>query len=223
MAFIRDTFLALKLDNLGQVVSTVNRKKNMVYMAFPSTSTNDTILVWNFFTNSWSIYKGMAPAAMMTAYRGGYDERPIFADYAGYVYRMDVGVDDYPLNVRTAINGYYWTNWKTFDELISKKGVPEVTIYYAQNEATLTFGYAFDFLSTTQFSNTFPTSNSTAMKWDTGIWDEGTWGDIGGGGVVRRDLTGRGRVVRMKIANNNIGETFRIDGFGMLAQLETNI
>ena len=46
----------------------------------------------------------------------GLDERPYFGDYNGYIYRMDTGTDDYPLGVKTAIDAYYYTNWKYFDD-----------------------------------------------------------------------------------------------------------
>jgi hypothetical protein len=220
---IRDTFLGLNVPNFKQVESTINRKKNMVYFAFPSGATNDTILCWNYFLNAWSVYKGLAPAAMETAYVGGVDERPCFADYGGFVYRMDSGPDDYPLNVRTAIDGYFWTNWKTMDDLVNKKGIPEVVVYYAQSESTLTFAYAYDFTVGEQFSSTFRTIPADAFLWGSGLWGVDNWTGATGGGVIRRDLTGRGRVVRFKIANNTVGETFRIDGFGSLAQLDTNV
>lgn len=218
---IRDTFLALQSTKFDKVVATVNRKKNMVYLSFATSTTNDTVLVWNYFLNAWSVYKGIAASSMMTAYKDGSDERLMFADYGGFVYRMDSGLDDYPLNVRTAIEAYYYTNWKTFDDLINKKGIPEVTIYYSLNNATLTFAYSYDFNSADQFSNTFSTA-SNGMLWGTGVWGSGVWGGSGGG-VVRRDLTGRGRVARFKIYNSVQGETFRIDGFGFLGQLDTNV
>jgi len=220
---IRDTFLGLNTLRLNQCVTTVNRKKNMVYLSFPSSINNDVVLVWNFFLNSWSKYKGLAPASMATAFIGGSDEQPLFADYDGFVYKMDEGTDDYPLNVETAIDAYYYTNWKSFDDLINKKGIPEVTIYYAQYDATLTFSYSYDFDIADQFSNTFKTDIVGAMIWGVGLWGVGLWGGSGGGAVVRRDLTGRGRVVRLKISNATIGETFRIDGFGVYAQLDTNV
>ena len=45
----------------------------------------------------------------------------------------------------------------------------------------------------------------------------------GGGGIERRDLTGRGRVVRFKIRNNTKDESFRIDGIGALVHGETHV
>jgi hypothetical protein len=50
--------------------------------------------------------------------------------------------------------------------------------------------------------------------WGTMIWGGFIWQGTGGA-VSRRDLTGRGRVVRFYISNSNFGETFRIDGLGL--------
>ena len=219
---IRDTVLAYK-NSFSKVVSTVNRKKNMVYMAFATSSTNDNVLVWNYFLNSWSKYDGIAASAMVTAYLSGTDEAPLFSDYDGYTYRLDTGVDDYPLNVKTAIDAYFYTNWKTFDDLINKKGVPEVTIYCLQDNSNLTFSYSYDFSYADQYQNTFNTGDAGAMRWGEGVWGTAVWGGSGGGIVVRRDLTGRGRVIRFKVANGILGQGFRIDGFGFAAQLDTNV
>ena len=41
--------------------------------------------------------------------------------------------------------------------------------------------------------------------------------------IRRQDLTGRGRSVALKFANNTIDETFQIDGIGMKALLDTNV
>jgi hypothetical protein len=218
---ISDTLLAYNTANFGQCVATVNRRKNMVYMAFPTSSTNNIMLVWNFYLNAWSLYKGLNASAMTTAYVGGKDERPLFSDYSGFTYRMDTGTDDYPLNTKTAIDAYYYTNWKAFDDLINKKGVPEVTLYYTLSSALNTFSYSYDFNAGDQFSNTFSTT-SPGMLWGVGVWGVDLWGGTGGG-VIRRDLTGRGRVVRFKIANSTLSETFRIDAIGAYVQLDTNV
>jgi hypothetical protein len=58
---------------------------------------------------------------------------------------MDTGSDDYPLGVQTVIDAYYYTNWKTFDDLCDQKGIPQIYIYYQLNSATLTLAYSYDF------------------------------------------------------------------------------
>ena len=69
----------------------------------------------------------------------GVEERPYFGDYSGFVYRADVSgeLNDHPLNVETAINAYWWSNWKDFDELTDQKGVPQVYIYHKDTVGTL--------------------------------------------------------------------------------------
>lgn len=209
---ITTTLMGYALTNFSKVVATVYKQKNFVYFAFPSGSDNDVIVVWNYFLNAWSIYSGIEASSMCTFYQGTATEIPCFADYSGFIYRMDYGTDDYPLNVQTAVNAYYWTNWRTYDNLISKKGILQVVIYYLLTAGTLTFGYSYDFADSIQYSSNFEMMENPPI-WGSVIWGAFTW--LGtGGGVMRRDLTGRGRVVRFYIANSTIGETFRIDGIG---------
>ena len=171
--------------------------------------------------NAFSIYKGMAPTAMATFFVDGYTEQSYFADYSGYTYQMEVDGDDYPLGTKTAINAYYWTNWRTYQDLCDQKGIPQVYLYYRLNSTTLIFSYAYDFEGKDQFSLMYSLATGVDV-WGTMLWGNGVWS--GSGGKTRRlDITGRGRVVRFKFANATKGETFRIDGLGTMAHLETNI
>jgi hypothetical protein len=149
----------------------------------------------------------MAPSAMAIFLVDGVEERPYFGDYSGFVYRCDTGDNDYPLNVETAIDAYYWTNWKSFDELTDQKGIPNIYIYHKDVAGTLSFGYSYDFSSSIDYSNTF-SMNAT-----------GTPASV----IKRQDLNGRGRVVAFKFAKSTIDETFQIDGIGTKALLDTNV
>jgi hypothetical protein len=190
--------------------------------SFPASGAteNGIVIVWDFALNSFSYWTGMAPCAMATFFVDGVTERPYFGDYAGFIYRMDDGDDDYPLNVQTAINAYYYTNWRSFDDLVNKKGVPRVTIYYQTQNAVLSFSYSYDFESSDQYTTTFSMSAGTST-YGSATYGTGTYA-ASGGRVKRRDLTGRGRVVRFKFANSTIGEGFRIDGLGQEVFAETN-
>jgi hypothetical protein len=215
-----DGFNQTKMD---KVISAVYRKKNLVYFAFSSSSatTHDTVIVWNYFLNSFSLYKGMAIAAMASVYPDGKEERPYFADYSGFTYRMDAGTNDYPLNAQTAISAYYYTNWKTYDDLISKKGMVQCNIYHQLSNAILTFVYSYDFEIADMFTLAINLSTSTSTY---GSAKYGTATYAGNGGaVVRKDITGRGRAVRFGFKNSVLSETFKIDGFGTWLQLETNV
>jgi len=206
-------------------VSMNQKTKNKYWLAMATSGAteNDVVITWDYVLNSFSLYSGMAPAAMTTFYVNGTEERPYFMDYAGYCYRSDIAdtEDDYPLKTQTAINAYYKTNWRAFGDLVNQKGVPEVLIYYQESDSILTFAYSYDFELGNQYAQTFSISAGGDL-WDAMVWDEGEWSGSGGK-VTRRDLTGRGRVIRLIFSNATIGETFRIDGLGTGAYLETNV
>jgi len=196
-----------------------NKSKYWLSVSGSGQSTNDTIITWDSINNAFSIYDGINASAMTTVYVGGIEERPYFTDYAGYTYRADYGVDDYPGKVQTAINGYYYTNWKYFDDLVNDKGISHVYIFYQINNGVLTFAYSYDFEAGDQYTQTFSTSTSTDI-YGVAIYGTATYA-ASGGQVRRKDLTGRGRVVRYKFANSNLSETFQVDGFGLMGNIES--
>ena len=158
---------------------------------------------------------------MAQVFPDGKEERPYFADYSGFTYRLDIGKDDYPLGVQTAIDAYYYTNWKTYDDLISKKGLVQCNIYHQLTSSLLLFVYSYDFEVADMFTLTVNLSTSTSTygsaKYGTAVYAGN------GGAVVRKDITGRGRAVRFGFKNSALSETFKIDGFGTWLQLETNV
>jgi len=216
---ITTTLMGLSTTNFSKADSCVYKIKNRYMLALATSSTNNVMIVWDYYNNAFSYYTGIAASALETFWVDGSEERPYFSDYSGYDYRMDYGTDDYPLKVKTAINAYYWSNWRAFDDLINQKGIPEATIFYQTASSTLTFSYAYDFEIGSQYNQTFSLSGGGAL-WDSAVWDDFVWAGSGGK-VVRRDLTGRGRVVRFGFSNSNLSETFQIDGFGTWAHLET--
>lgn len=216
---ITTTLQSYNTTSFGNAVSCIYRLKNRYMLALPESATNNKVIVWDYYNNAFSLYTGMSPSAMAIFWSGGVNERPYFSDYSGYDYRMDTGTDDYPLKVQTAINAYYWTNWKSFEDLINQKGLPGVTLFYQTSSSMLTFGYSYDFETGIQYSQLFSISGGSAT-WDNVLWDNFNWAGSGGR-VMRRDLTGRGRVVRFYFTNSTKTETFQIDGFGTRAQLET--
>jgi hypothetical protein len=204
-------------------VSTTYKIKNMYYLTFSygASSTANRILVWDYFNNAFSIYVGMAPSAMATFFADGITEKPYFGDYNGWTYEMDDGHDDYPLNVQTAVDTYYYTNWKHFDDLCDQKGIPNIYVYYQTTNGVLTIAFSYDFETGDQFTQTMSMATGTSV-YGSAIYGTGIYSGAGGA-VKRRDITGRGRVVRFKFANNTLGEQFQLDGFGSLVHLETNV
>lgn len=219
---IQNTISGLNLTKLSNAKSLKQRNKNLYMCAVASanSSTNDTIITWDWVLNAFSIYKGMAPSAMTAVFVNGNQEQIYFADYSGYTYQMDTGVDDYPLKVQTPIAAYYWTNWKSFGDAMLEKADPNVIIYYESSNSVLTFGYSYDFDNGIDYQNTISLAQGTSV-WGSAIWDVSQWS--GSGGLLQRqDLDGRGRVVRFYFANANMGETFQIDGLASFVNVETN-
>ncbi len=220
---IQTTLLGYNLTRFNQARSMVQKNKNRYFCSLPSNgqTNNDTVVVWDWQLNAFSLYGGIAANSMQTVYVGAIDERIYFGDYSGFVYRMDTGTDDYPLNVQTAINAYYYTNWKNYDDLVDQKGIPNIVLYYQTNNAVITLVYSYDFENADTYTQTFSTATSTSV-YGTAVYGVGTYAGIGGS-QQRRDLDGRGRVVRFGFKNANMSETFQIDGMGSFAHLETNV
>lgn len=218
---INPTILGLNLNRISQARSMVQHNKHRYLMAIPSSSAtnNDTIITWDWYLNAFSVYTGMSPASMCTTFTSGFQENIYFGDYSGFYYKMDTGTDDYPLNVRTAINAYYYTNWKPFSNIIDEKAIPHVVVYYQTSNSILTFVYSYDFVTQDTYSLTTSLSTSTDV-YGTAVYGTATYAGTGGSST-RIDLDGRGRVVRFGFKNANLGETFRIDGLGEFVNVET--
>jgi len=208
---------------LGQAVSMVQNGKNRYFCSLPNSgqTTNDRVAVLDWNNRAWSIYVGLAPASMATVYVDGFDERIYFGDYDGFVYRMDIGDNDNPSGVETAINAYYYTSWKHYNDIVNQKGIPHVYVYYRIKNAIITFSYSYNLDDNDTYSNTFDTSSS-ADVYGTGVYGTAVYAGEGGS-LKRLDLTSRGRLVRFKFSNNVVDEEFRIDGLGIDAHLESNV
>ena len=220
---IQTTLSGYNTTRFHQARSMRQKNKNRYFCALPSSgqTNNDVVVVWDWLLNAFSIYTGMAVASMTSVYVSGIEERVYFGDYVGFVYRMDTGSSDYPLNVQTAINAYYYTNWKHYDDIVDQKGIPNVVLYYQTANSVLTFAYAYDFENSDTYTQTISLATSTAV-YGSAVYGVDVYAGTGGG-QQRRDLDGRGRVIRFKFANATIGETFQIDGLGSLVHLETSV
>ncbi len=205
---IQTTILGYNATRFNQARSMIQKNKNRYFCSLPSNgqTQNDVVVVWDWQLNAFSLYAGISAAAMTTVYNSAIDERIYFADYSGYTYRMDA---------------YYYTNWKHYDDITDQKGIPNIVVYYQTNNAVMTLVYSYDFESADTYTQTFSTATSTAV-YGSAIYGVDVYAGIGGG-QQRRDLDGRGRVIRLGFKNSTMGETFQIDGVGSFVHLETNV
>jgi len=207
-------------SRFSKAVSSLLMEKNqyICFLAASGGSTNTIGFTWDFYTKAWTKYIGASCNAIARVHTSN-EERIYFSDYSGYCYQMNTGTDDYPLTVKTAINAYYRTKWFSFNDLMNTKGVPEVVIYPTYSNSTLTVGYSFDFEEANQYSQTISLASSSAA-YGSGVYGTATYAGSGGFSY-RVDLTGRGRVFRLSFENAVESETFKINGFGISAYLES--
>jgi hypothetical protein len=220
---INDTVVGLNQTRSPQAVSMVQKDKTKYFCSVTSSgqSTHDRVLVWNFFNNAWSVYVGINASAMTTVFVNGNEERVYFGDYAGKYYRADTGTSDNPAGTETAIDSFYKTKWFSYGDLVNQKGVPHVYLYFQNKNSVLSFSYSYDFEGGDQYTQTFDMSTGTAT-YGSATYDLDVYAGTGGD-YERRDLKGRGRVVRFKFANSVVNEEFQIDGLGKLVHAETNV
>jgi len=217
---INNTITGLNRSRFPYAVSMVQKDKNKYWLAVSKSgsATNNAVICWDYFNNAFSLYDGISASSMSTFWIDDIDERVYFGDYAGWVYRADIGDDDYPLGVQTAINSYYYTNWRHYEDLVDQKGNAHIYIYYQLSSSTMTFSYAYDLEDVDSYSQAISLSTSTDVWGDN--WDSMEWASKGGASL-RRDLTGMGRVVRFGFSTNAKGERFQIDGIGSVVNIET--
>lgn len=204
---INDTIRSLNRDRIQYAKSTYQADKNRYILSVASaTSTNnDLCIVFDKYNSAFSKYSGISASSMAIFLIDGIEERLYFSDYIGHTYRGDIGLNDNPSNTTYAVNSYYYTNWKSFDDICDKKGIPHTYIYHSKTSGTMTFSYAYDFSNEDQYTHSFSMMTTQTVS------------DLG----IRRDLTGRGRVVRFKFSNTATSTSYVIHGLGVQANLQS--
>lgn len=205
---INDTYEGVNKTYLEKATSLYQKKKNRYLISLPSGTSlyNNFVLSWNSYLNAWSKYAGMSASVMATFLIDDTEERPYLADYLGYAYRNDYGTDDYPSNTIKAVNSYYCTNWKCFEDICDNKGFPHLYITHRSESSTvLTLNYGYDFYNGDQYTQSFSLVTTQSVTAYT----------------VRRDLDGRGKFVRFKFSNTSSRTSYRIDGLGTYTTRES--
>jgi len=211
---INNTIRGLNRDRFKYAKSAYQFDKNRYWLSVANGTTSQNNLVvaltYDPYQTTGSLFKaskytGISASCLSIFNVSGIEERVYFTDYLGYAYRADSGLDDYPSNTPYAVNSYYYTNWKNFNDICDKKGIPHAYIYHSKTNGTLTFAYAYDFSKNDDYTHSFTMTTTQTVS------------DYG----VRRDLTGRGRVVRFKIANSTSQTHYVIHGIGVQANLQS--
>lgn len=229
--------------------SVYDNSRNLYLASYTASggTENSRQLTYDTFLGAWSTYDGIAANCWARVFVSGL-EKIYFGDYDGYVHLLndttrnsdestsasfigaiyDASIWDDPdsiyaeeVNDDTAINAYYYTKWFDYEDLISKKSVPQLNIYYQYSSGSdLTFAYSYNFETSDQYIQSFSMSLGNAA-YGTSRYGLAVYDSVGGS-VERRSLTGRGYVIRFKFANMEVDQTFVIDGFGAYPYVDTD-
>lgn len=219
---VLDTLTTFNQNRFANTTAVYYLTKNRYISSYTlsGNSTHDRNLTWDSHNNAFSLYKGINANCFARVYNSGV-EQIYFGDYSGYVYLMNTGSTDNPAGVATAIDFYYYTKWFDYGDLISKKAVPQVAVYFQYANSTLSFAYSYNFEQADSYTQTFTLAGGSSL-YGTAVYGTDFYAGSGGG-VNKRNLTGRGEVVRFGFKNSTAGEAVSIDGFGAFADAETNV
>lgn len=213
-----DTFAK---NRFQYAVSAYQRETGHYWLSFSTSggTSHNRCLIWDSRNNAFSLYNGHNSNYFTVLLDSG-TEKIYFGDYAGFVYQADNGTSDNPSGTATAIDAYWKSKWFNFGDLFTEKATTNIVLYYQLKQAILTFGYSYDLDNGTQYSQTIDTSTSSDV-YDTAEYEMARYAKEGGR-VERRNLAGRGRVLRIEFSNDVLDEEFQIDGAGFELTLETN-
>ena len=210
---INTTLGTLARNRFEYITSGQIASKDIVWwaVAISGGSSNNRIITYNTTKLAFSVYDGIY-ANYITSFMVSGIERLYFGDYSGFLYRGDYGTNDYPAGTQTAINAYFKTKWFHFGNIVDKKGVYHVVVYYQISSSTVNVAHSFDLDNGDQFTQRLYIGTEGTL-WDYFLWDEGLWA-VSGGKAKRLEMRGRGRLMRIHISNNTLSETFQFDGIG---------
>lgn len=119
----------------SQAVSIVY--KNKLYCAFPegASTTNNAVIVYDLLNKAFMIWRGISVTDFME-----YEDKLLFTNSTGYVYRIDSAATTFD---GTAITAYWETPWQDLDAFRATK-TADTLYFYAKGSGTLQVDLTFD-------------------------------------------------------------------------------
>ena len=221
------TLQAYSKSRYDEAVSANYRKLNQYWLSFTTSgSDHDRVIVWDYFNNSFTEYDGIEMNAATTYLGTDFTEKLITGDSTyGQIFQQDTNRndDDYA-GTATAINGYWWSRWFDFQDLIHEKNTTDINPMFKKvGDWDLDLGYQFDFVDGVWKTETI--SLSTGQ--DAAVVGSSFVGSalIGssGMGFYRVRTQSQGLAIRFKFSNNRLSEYFTIFGFGINTEISDRV
>ena len=177
-----------------------------------SSSTNNTVLVYDTFNEAWTRFSGINANAFTVAEDGIGEDFLFFGDYGGNVLIYPDGTDDNG----TAIQAYYVTKQFRFPDLSSTKDWKLFKLYAAQSgNYNIIVDLRNDFGST-------GTTETVNLQGEGSLWGTAVYGTAtyGGGNLItgRIEPNRTGDFFQIKFYNNTINQPFEVRGYQMFME-----
>lgn len=218
---IRPTMDAFTQSILFLAKSTVFRKLNQYWLclADEGNPTNDRVIIWDYKNNAFLRHDNIHANSILSIVDSNDVERLYTGDFAGWAYRQDQGSDDYPINVKTAIDGYYATKHFDLGSYTREKLVRHMVVMFEveDNPSFLNVDFAFN-MSDENTQNEIVDIYAGGATWDSpdiiDSWDVGTWPIIGSF-FRRMDLATKCLTIRARFSNDTLTQQFNVSAFGI--------
>lgn len=221
--FISDQ-IQTKLNGMNRAryqyaVADVYQPKHQYWiaMSYGTETTNQTILVWDYIQEAWSVYKGITANALIAAEDSSGNQLLFSGDTAGKVYKQDSGTHDEPAGVNTGITSFYATPELTLNAPEVSKTFKYLYIFSkVTSTTTITVERGYDFPNSYQDSSTISVGQ-TGVAWGHAIWGTDKWPGTSVS-VSRIELNRRARSIRIKFTDSsstNLGVLGWVIGYTM--------
>ena len=200
---------------MGKFVAETYDDLNQLWLSYvrAGQTEKDRILVWDYFNNAFTLYKGISANTLCSVSVTG-EERLFSGNIDGHLYRQNTALNDNG----TAIEAYYWTKWFDFGRPLENKAVKHAVVYLENvGDYAINVGYNWNFADGVWRSIDITMNEGVGYFVGTAI--VGTAYASEEGGIVRRlDLSGSGKVFRLRFYNNGLNEEFHVRGFALTGE-----
>lgn len=206
--FISDP-IQTKINNLNRsrypyAVGALYPAKHQLWLAVSagSETSNDTILVWDYIQEAWSVYDGITANALTTVEDSNGNILLFSGDNTGNLYKQDTGTSDEPAGVTTAISSFYTTPDLTIGMPETDKSFKYLYVFTSiTNTTNITVDVSYNYAAGFQDSHLLSVGQ-TGAAWGTATWGTSLWPSAGTN-ISRITLDRRAKSVRIKFSDNS--------------------
>lgn len=184
-----------------------------------SSTTHDTVCVYDYVSKAWSFHTGIAANCFALERSGVSMDRLYHGNYTSIVYLQDSGsVDDDSLN--TAISATFTTHPISMDSPELFKRFRFLRLFFNQQGTyNVTVTYRTDFGATGSSTSVSQSVAGNQSLWGTLVWGVNNWG----GAIIIRprvDMNASGHHVELSFSNNSASQPFTLQGFSIIARIK---